>query len=188
MDIHKEFEILVRRKMPFMSSFLYGTMIFFFAFLFLLYIVMYPAIHSQSSSEMQAAYYILVVPDVLKALSSYSFIGLLIIVPLYYRARLHKPAILRFGENSIYVTGEKISIEISKCRISKVFFNDLKDVFGKPKEKIQVVIQQNGYKKTTFRLKHYEQGGEIIDALGSLKNIELAGYEKEMAGDHQEDQ
>lgn len=173
--------------MPFVSSILYGIMIFFFAFLFLLYVVMYPAIHSQSSSEMQTAYYILVVPDALKTLSSYSFIGLIVVVPLYYRARLHKPAILRFNENSLSVTGEKISIDILKRHIRKVYFNDLKNAFGEPKEKIQVVIQQNSYKNTTFRLKHYEQGGELIDALGSLDNVVFAGYEKEMVGDHEED-
>lgn len=188
MDTPKEFEILIRRKMPFVSSFLYGTMIFFFAFLFLLYVIMYPAVHSQSSSEMQTAYYVLVVPDALKTLSSYSFIGLLIVVPLYYRARLHKPAILRFEVNNLLITGERIDIDIPKQRIKKVYCNDLKNAFGEPKEKMQVVIQQNAYKNTTFRLKDYEQGGELIDVFGTLENVELAGYEKEMVGDHEEDE
>jgi hypothetical protein len=188
MDTPKEFEILIRRKMPFVSSFLYGTMISFFAFLFLLYVLMYPAIHSQSSPEMQTAYYILVVPEALKTLSSYSFIGLLIVVPLYYRARLHKPAILCFEENSLCITGEKISINIPKRRIKKVYCNDLKNAFGESKEKMQVVIQQNGYKNTTFRLKDYERAGELIDELGTLENVQLAGYEKEMVGDHKEDE
>lgn len=148
---------------------MYGTMIFLFAFLLLIYVVMYPAIHSQSASEMQTAYYILVVPDALKTLSSYSFIGLLIVVPLYYRAQLHKPAILRFEENSLCITGEKISIDILKSRIKKVYCNDLKNAFGEPKEKMQVVIQQNAYNNTTFRLKNYERGGDLIDALGTLE-------------------
>lgn len=188
METTTEFEIFIRRKMPFVSSFLYWTMIFFFAFLFVLYVVMYPAIRSQSSSEMQAAYYILVVPVALKTLSSYSFIGLLIVVPLYYRARLHKSAILRFNESSLYIIGKKISIDIPKRRITKVYLNDLKNSFGEPKEKLQVVIQQNSYKNTTFRLKDYEQGGELIEALSTLENVELAGYEKEMVGDHEEDE
>lgn len=188
MDTPKEFEILIRRKMPFVSGFLYGTIIFFFTFLFMLYVVMYPAIHSKSSPEMQTAYYILVVPDALKTLSSYSFIGLLIVVPLYYRARLHKPAILRFDETSLHINGKNMSLDIPKQRIRKVYCNDLKNAFGEPKKKLQVVIQQNAYKNTTFRLKDYEQGGELIDALGTLEKVELAGYEKEMVGDHEEDE
>jgi hypothetical protein len=188
MDTSKEFEILIRRKMPFVSSFLYVVMIFFFAFLFMLYVVMYPAIHYQSSSEMQTAYYILVVPNALKTLSSYSFIGLLIVVPLYYRARLLKPAILRFDENSLLITGEKISIDIPKRRIKKIYCNDLKNAFGEPKEKLQVVIDQTVYQSTTFRLKDYEKGGELTDAFGTLENVELGGYEKEMVGEHEEDE
>lgn len=179
MDTPKEFEILIRRKMPFVSSFLFGLMIFFFSFLFLLYLVMYPATSSQSSSEMQTAYYIFAVPKALKVLSSYSFLGLVVVVPLYYRARLHKPAILRFEESSLLITGQMISIDIPKRRIKKVYCNDLKNAFGEPKEKMQVVIQQNAYKNTTFRLKDYERGGELIDALGNLENVELAGHEED---------
>ena len=188
MDTPKEFEILIRRKMPFISNFLYVVMIFLLTFVFMLYVIMYPAIHSKSSDEMQTAYYILVVPNTLKTLSAYSFFGLLIVVPLYYRARLHKPAILRFDEDRLSIFGKKISIEIPKQRIKKVYCNDLKNAFGEPKEKMQFVIQQNVYKNTTFRLKNYELGGDLIGAFGALENVELAGYEKEMVGDHEQDE
>lgn len=173
--------------MPFVSSFLYGLMIFVCTFLFMLYVVMYPAIHSQSSSEMQAAYYILVVPDALKTLSSYSFIGLLVVVPLYYRARLHKPATLIFEGEELYITGEKIDIAIPKSKIDKVFCNDLKNAFGEPKERLQVVIRQKGNRPTTFRLKDYEKGGDLIDMLGTLEGVALAGYDKEMVTEHDDE-
>lgn len=188
METAKEFEILIRRKMPFISNLLYVVMIFLLAFLFMLYVVMLPAVHSKSSGEMQVAYYILVVPGALKMLSSYSFFGLLIVVPLYYRARLHKPAVLRFSNNIVYIIGNKINIVIPKTRIKKVYCNDLKNAFGEPKGKLQVVIQQNVYTQTTFRLKNYEEGGELIDAFGALECVTLAGYDKEMVGDHEEDE
>ena len=188
METAKEFEILIRRKMPFISNFLYVVMIFLLTFLFMLYVVMYPAIYSKSSGEMQTAYYILVVPDALKTLSSYSFFGLLIVVPLYFRARLHKPAVLRFGDNNISITGRQICIDIPKTRIKKVYCNDLKNAFGEPKERLQVIIQQNAYTQTAFRLRIYEEGGELIDAFGELEGVTLAGYDKEMVGDHQEDE
>ena len=187
MDTPKQFEIFIRRKMPFVSSFLYGLMIFLLTFLFMLYVVMYPAIHSKSSGEMQAAYYILVVPDALKTLSSYSFFGLLIIVPLYYRARLHKPATLSFVDDRLHITGKKVEIDIPIEGIDKVFCNDLKDVFGKPKEKLQVVVRQKNRTLTTFRLNDYGQGGELIDALGALQGVTLAGYDKEMVTEHDDE-
>lgn len=173
--------------MPFVSSFLYGLMIFLLTFLFMLYVVMYPALHSKSSGEMQAAYYILVVPDALKILSSYSFFGLLIVVPFYYRARLHKPATLSFEVDRLYITGKNIEIDIPIIKIEKVFCNDLKNAFGEPKGKMQVVVQQKNRTLTTFRLKDYEQGGELIDTLGTLQDVTLAGYDKEMVTEHDDE-
>lgn len=188
MDTPKEFEILIRRKIPIVSSFIYWFIILHIVLLFVHYVIMYPALNSKSSSEMQTAFYILAVPNSLKVLSSYLSIGLLIVVPLYYRARLHKPAILLFEEKSLLITGKKISINIPKQHIRKVYCNDLKNAFGEPKEILQVVIWQNTHKITTFRLKHFEQGGELIDALSILDNVEFASYQNEMVNDHQEDE
>jgi hypothetical protein len=187
MDTPKQFEILIRRKMPFVSSFLYGLMIFLLTFLSILYVVMYPALHSKSSGEMQAAYYILVVPDALKTLSSYSFFGLLVVVPLYYRARLHKPATLSFEGERLCIDGRSIKIDIPIERIEKVFCNDLKNAFGEPKGKLQVVVRQKNRTLTTFRLKDYEQGGELVDKIGTLQDVTLAGYDKEMVTEHDDE-
>jgi hypothetical protein len=188
MEPVKEFEILVRKRIPFISHFLYVVVIFLLTFLFLLYLVMLPAIYSNSSQEMATAYYIMVVPDVLKTLSSYSFLGLVIIVPLYYRARLHKSAILLFGNNNLVITGQKINISIPRSRIRKVYCNDLKNVFGEPKRKLQVIVQQGAYTKTVFRLKNYEEGGDLIDSFGTLDGVVLTGYDTEMVSDHQDDE
>jgi hypothetical protein len=185
MDTPQIFEILIRRKIPIVSSFLFWLLVLHFVVLFIFYVIMYPASISKSSSEMQTAYYILVVPKSLKILSSYLSIGLLIVVPLYYRARLHKPAILLFEEKSLLITGKKISINIPKQHIRKVYCNDLKNAFGEPKEILQVVIRQNTHNITTFRLKHFEQGGELIDALSTLDNVEFTSYQNEMVNDHQ---
>lgn len=149
---------------------------------------MQPAGHSKSSSEMQTAYYILVVPGTLKTLSSFSLFGLLIVMPLYYRARLYKPATLHFDDINLVIAGEKISIDIPRRLIKKVYLNDLKNAFGRPKEKLQVIIQQNAYKNTTFRLENYERGGELINALSTLENVEIVAYEMEMVSDHSEDE
>ena len=91
-----EFEILIRRKMPFITSLLYGLIIFLLAILLILYVFMIPATHSRSSAEMQTAYYIRVVPDALKLLSSYSFFGLLIVV---FSTCLEQPVIIPVARN-----------------------------------------------------------------------------------------
>ena len=79
------------------------------------------------------------------------------------------------------------SREILQTRIAKIFCNDLKNAFGEPKGKLQVVIRQKGNKLTTFRLKDYEKGGELIDTLGTLEGVTLAGYDTEMVTDHDDE-
>ena len=111
----------------------------------------------------------------------------MIIVPLYYRARLHKPATLSFVDDRLHITGKKVEIDIPIEGIDKVFCNDLKDVFGKPKEKLQVVVRQKNRTLTTFRLNDYGQGGELIDALGALQGVTLAGYDKEMVTEYDDE-
>jgi hypothetical protein len=183
----KQFDILIRRKIPFVSSFLYALIIFLLTFLAMLYVVMYPATHSKSSAEMQVAYYIFVVPNALKTLSSYSFFGLLVVVPLYYRARLHKPATLTFEKDRLFIRGKKIAIDIPTAGIEKIFCNDLTNAFGEPKGKLQVVIRQKSQTLTSFRLKDYEQGDEFIDLFGTLEGVALSGYDKEMATAHDDE-
>ncbi|MGN6399848.1 MAG: hypothetical protein ACTHMD_05310, partial [Flavisolibacter sp.] len=75
------YEILIRKKVPYWSEFLIGLMIVLFSFLLLLYFVMIPS--DDASGEMKVAYYILVVPEWLKVGSAYSFLGLILLFPIY---------------------------------------------------------------------------------------------------------
>src|SRR3954467_356153 len=110
MDTPKQFEILIRRKIPYVSSFLFGVALCFFTVLFILYLIMLPTTHA--SGEMATAYYILVVPQWLKDISSYSGLGLLIMTPIYYQARLHKPCVLEFYQEHISIAGKGIDLNI----------------------------------------------------------------------------
>jgi hypothetical protein len=182
MDTPKEFEILIRRRIPYLSSFLWGIAFCFIAVLLILYLIMLPSKHA--SGETATAYYILVVPEWLKAISSYSGIGVLIITPLYYKARLHKPAKLTVLQDHITISGKQIDLMILARKIEKVFCNDLHNFLRKPKGILQFVIKQKHRQVTTFRLKHYDQGEEVLKALNDLKNIQFAFYEDDMIGQH----
>jgi len=182
MDTSRQFEILVRRKIPLFSSVVYGVLIFFFAILFILYLIMLPTRHA--SGEMATAYYISVIPDALKTLSTYSAIGLVITVPLYYSARLHKPAILTFNDDHLVILGKGIDLNIPYRKIDKVYCNDLHNLFQQPKGILQFVIKQKRRNVTTFRLRHYDQGEDILSRLNLKQNIPVAFYEDDMVGDH----
>lgn len=136
---------------------------------------------------MTTAYYILVVPEALKTLSAFSGIGLLITVSLYYSARLHKPALLTFHQDHISINGKEIDISISHKEIDKIFCNDLKNLFRKPKNKLQFVIRQKRRRSTTFMLKHYEQGEEFLEELSTLEKVGFAFYDDDMVGDHHDE-
>ncbi len=64
MDAPKEFQILVKRKIPYVSESIWTVIAVFFLVMFLLYVFMLPT--KYASAEMAAAYYILVVPEWLK--------------------------------------------------------------------------------------------------------------------------
>lgn len=182
MDSSQHFEILVRRKVAFLSSFVFGLLTFFFAIFFLFYLYMLPTMGA--SGEMGTVYYIVAVPDVLKNLSAYSGIGLLITVPLYYSARLHKPAILRFHDSHLSIVGKQIDLNIPFRNIQKVFCNELHNAHRQPKDILQFVLQQKDRKVTSFRLKHHEQSEELLAQFAMKQNMIVAFYEDEMVGEH----
>lgn len=182
MEIPRQFEVLVRRRIPYLSSFIYGLLIFFFAILFVLDLFMLPS--SYASEEMKTAYFILFIPETLKTLSGYSVIGLLITIPLYNSARRHRPALLTFYEDHFTIVGNKIDLKIHFIKIEKVFFNDLHTLFGKPRGILQFVIREKRRKSTTFRLKHYEEGEAILAALNFNNKTPIAFYEYDMTDEY----
>ena len=85
------------------------------------------------------------------------------------------------------ISGKQLDINIPGKKVDKVFCNDLHNLFRKPKGILQFVIKQKRRKVTTFRLKHYDQGEEVLSALFSLGNMQFAFYEDDMIGDHQDE-
>jgi hypothetical protein len=185
MHTTKEFQVLVRRKIPYLSSSLWWVTIVLFAIVFLVYLIMTPT--KNSSDEMATAYYILVVPDWLKKVSAIALAGLVILMPIYFSARLHKLALLTINQNVVVIKGKQIDIAIPIALIDKIYFNDLKNLLRRPKNKLQIVIQQKNKKLTIFLLKNYNEGEEAMDALGKIDKAEFAFYDDNMLTIHDEE-
>lgn len=185
MEPSKEFEILIRRRIPYVSSLLWGIVFSLLIVLFILYLIMLPT--KYASLEMSTAYYILIVPEWLKILSTYSGFGLLIITPLYYYVRLHKPAILSFHQDHLSIAGKQIDLSIPFKKIDKVFCNDLHNLFRQPRGILQFVIRQKSDNVITFRLKHYMQGEEVLTSLSKLESDRLAFYTDDMIAQHDDE-
>ena len=175
----------MERRVPFLSSFLMDLLMLFFIILAIFYLIMLPT--KYASPEMSVGYYIIVVPETLKTFSFYSLIGILIILPLYYKLRLHKPAILTFQDEYISIVGKKINFKINNTNVGKVFCNDLKNAFGQLKEKLQIVIIEKAGKTTTFYLKNYNQAEEFMDVFSTVKEAKFSFYDNEMPTDHEDE-
>ena len=185
MDTTKEFQVLVRRRIPYLSSGLWWVTIVLFAIVFLLYLIMTPT--KNSSDEMATAYYILVVPDWFKKTSAIALVGLVILMPIYFSARLHKPALLTITPDTILLQGKKMDITIPIHSITKIYFNDLKNLLRRPKNKLQIVVQQKNRKLTIFLLKNYHDGEEAMVTLSKIDKAEFAFYDDNMLTTHDEE-
>ncbi|MEI6950832.1 hypothetical protein V9K67_26870 [Paraflavisolibacter sp. H34] len=119
MDTHKEFEILIRRRIPYLNNALFGVAFFLCVALFILYVIMLPTRYA--SGEMATAYYILVIPKWLKTVSAYSVVGFSVTFWLYYNMRLYKSAILIFHPKELAIVGKHINLHIPFRKIEKVY-------------------------------------------------------------------
>lgn len=143
---------------------------------------------NNSSEEMSVAYYILVVPEWLKQISSYAFIGFVVLTPIYFRGRLYKEATLTFGLHEILIKGKAINKSISFDSIKEVWGNDLKNVFGQPKNKLQVVLREKNGKEITFFLKNYDFSENFMEtAMDILKEAKFSSYDTEEVAMHEDD-
>ena len=147
---------------------------------------MYPT--KNSSEEMSVAYYILVVPEWLKQISSYALIGFVVLMPIYVRARLYKKATLIFGLHEILIEGKTINKSLPFDSIKEVWGNDLKNVLGRPKNKLQVVLREKNGKEVTFFLKNYDFSDNFMEtAMDILKEAKFSSYDSEEVAMHQDD-
>ena len=180
------FEILIRKKIPFISELLYWLLMLCMIVFFILYLIMYPT--KNASDEMSTAYYILVVPEWLKQISFYALIGFAILTPIYFRAKLYKNATLTYGLDQVLIKGKAVNKTLPFDSIKEVWSNDVKDLSGQPKNKLQIVLRQKNGRQTTFRLKDYNCSDDFMETtIDTLKDVKFSFYDKEAVDIHNED-
>jgi hypothetical protein len=185
MDSSNELQILVRRKIPYVSSGLSWIFGILLIVVFLFAIVMSPTRYN--SNEMKVAYYIIVVPDWLKVSSFVAGIGIIITLKLYFSARLYKPALLTLNAESVVIKGKGIDFNITFGSVAKIYFNDLKDLLRRPKNKLEIAIEQKNKKMLVFLLKNYSDGEKAMDMLGKIDKAEFGFYDFDIATTHEEE-
>ena len=177
----QSFEVVVRRKVPFVTSFLFHALIILGLILFLINIFFLPSTHS--SDEMKVAYFILVIPDIIKKALIISGIGFLIVLPLYLGLRLYKSASLIFNVDRITITGSRINLDMPVERIQRVYCMDSTNLQGESRNKLTIYFQQRRDKTIRVRLKHYEQLHVFMDRLTQYENIDFKFYDFNVSPD-----
>jgi hypothetical protein len=183
-ETHRSFDILIRKKIPYWSALLMGLVLVCFVFLLLLYFVLYPS--KNVSGEMQTAYYIIVVPDWLKGISAYSFIGIILLVPIYIISKSYKPGMITFQEDNLQIKDQSTRQVLNES-IKKVFVNDVNRWIKRPREATEVVIRLIAGGRISFLLRNYEDTSPFIDSLSALENVEFVFYNEFSMNTHDDD-
>ena len=186
MQTENSFEVAIRKRIPYVTTFLFTLMMIFAIALILLSFVFTPT--KYQSDEMKVAYFILVVPETIKYGLIISSIGFLITLPLYVYLRLYKKATLTFLPETIFITGQKINIEIPIERIKKVFCMDSKTPLGESKQKLTLYFERKADRTVRVRLKNYLQADEFINQLLKYENLNFKFYDFDVSPDSEENE
>jgi hypothetical protein len=177
--MHKKFNILLRQRVPFLTSGSWALIGGCFLILFILWIFMLPANGSQSSGEMKTVYYILAVPEWVKYLSSFAGLGLLVLIPLNL-LRLKRVSSLDIFDNYLSIKNKRLNITIQIATIKKIFVNDLTNYMGQSKFRLQIVITYDYDKNLSFLLMNYGDSDDLIDSLSHINPDKFRFFDKEM--------
>lgn len=185
MDAPQQFNIRIKRHIPYLSKVFLWAAVAFLLILGLGYFLMSPA--KYASDEMQTAYFTLVLPDIIKDILGVSALGLLVSAILYRFAKITRPALLTMNSKSLLIHGKGVHIEIPFKRIRKIHFNDLTDIFRNPRYKTEIAINQLNKKHTVFRLADYADSDSALTMLSNIPDIEFLFNEKTMEAANDED-
>lgn len=165
------FEVILRRKVPYFTTFLKEFLFTCFAVLFIVSILMIPT--KYLPDEMVIFYFIVFIPKFLKSALLFSSIGIATALPLLLFVRLHKKTTLTFSTNSIHITGDGVNEEYIITSIKNIFFSDPQTRAGYPKEVLRIYIQLKTGKTTSLRLKDYSQSESFMNRLMKYDNLEI---------------
>ena len=170
MEAVNYYEVVVRKKVPYVTVFLQRLCFFFLICFLVVEIFMLPT--RNVPPEMALAWFNLFLPDVIKSFMGASIIGLFVTTILYLNVRLYKRAVLTFDKEEISIAGSSIHLLIKTADLRKVtFMDESKEVGGVLKEKFTVYFEIRSAQSVRIRLLHYIQSQEFTDEFLAYENI-----------------
>lgn len=166
------YDVIVRRKVPYITSLFFYISTIFFLVLCIFSFIFLPV--RNSSQEMQVAYYILAIPDYAKKVLIISAVGVAISFPLYIDARFYRTAVLTFLNDKIIIKGKRIKEDIPISEIKRAYCMDSNQ--GLTNEKLTIYLEHQDDKMTRIRLKYFELSEDFMEKFLDYKNIDFKTY------------
>jgi hypothetical protein len=175
--LSQSFEVLITRKVPFLTKILAWLLLFCVIMLLIFGIPFLPAKNSYASDEMKTAYFILTTSEFEKELIFIFGSCCLILFPLYIFLRFSRKAILSFTNDSIFIKGKKVEINIPVQTISKIYFIDTK---SRGEKRLLLYVEQEKQKTTRVKLKNYLDAEEVFGQLAMYSGINFQFFDRDL--------
>ncbi len=169
------FDVVVRRKIPYVTDNVLGLMGVFILMLAITHIFFLPV--RGASLEMRTTWFILVIPTFVKNLFMLGAVGTIVTGILQALARRHKIAFLSFSTDGILVTGDKLEISIPLTEIKLIEVIDPRSMGGVPKGKFRLDIMDKWERSVDIRLIDYSRVEELMGFLEKYKNLDIKIYD-----------
>src|SRR5688572_6623710 len=110
MHEQNQFEVTVRRKIPYLTQFLFVILITCILVFLIVEFLFIPV--KNTSTDIKSLYFILVIPGVLKKALLVSAVTFVVVFPVYLKFRLHRDATLTFLAGGMIIKGKHIDISM----------------------------------------------------------------------------
>jgi len=186
MQSQPSFEVIVRRRVPYLTSLLFHILMACVTTLVVIDFLFLPV--SNAPLELQVVYYIFIIPDIVKDALLISSIGFVTVLPFYLIARLHKKAKLTFFPDRLFVASRTLRVELPIGSFRKVYCMDSHDLDGRPKEKLIICFEQKNFRITRIRLKDYSEADDFMERLLQYKGVDFKIYDFHFAPSLEEEE
>ncbi len=169
MNSETKYPIIIRKRTPFVSEFLFTLIII--CCLILVVCIFFFGPPLSSNNEMQVVAGIKIIPPNVIRLIFYSAIGFPFFLFLYRHLLINKKAFLSFSKSGIVISTKRKIFEIAASEIAHVEFVDPIDSNEMPRGKFFVIIHRRNLETINIRLKVYYDSDYIVDNLLKFGNL-----------------
>ncbi len=182
MSEKRSFEVYLITKVPFLSKFLWSTLLILALIIFLITLPL--QLFSDYPREIKALYFMVLVPSFIKTILFYSC-GLFVLVSgLYYNLKIKVKGFVVLGERSISLISKRMTFEMDTDKILKVYVFDPMNRHQIPKEKLELYFYLYKQVVKRVRLSDYSQSDLLVAKLFKYEQVKFEVFTESILPDN----